>query len=134
MLIQPAHGPNDRQLRWFAGLWFPAMCGFIGAAVRAAQPNLAFAIWAVGLALGASGLVRPAIVRPVYAALMWVTFPIAWVMSHAILGIMYFVIITPVAMVVRLFYDPMARTFDRRASSYWLVRSAPPPSRYFRQF
>ena len=48
--------------------------------------------------------------------------------------IMYFLIITPVAMVVRLFYDPMARTFDRRASSYWLLRTASPPSRYFRQF
>jgi hypothetical protein len=134
MLIQPAHGPNDRQLRWFAGLWFPAMCGVIGAAVRAAQPNLAIAIWVVGLALGAGGLMRPAIVRPVYAALMWATFPIAWIMSHAILAIMYFGIITPVAMVVRLFYDPMARKLDRRSSSYWMVRTASPASRYFRQF
>jgi hypothetical protein len=135
MLIQPGHGPNDRQLRWFAGLWFPAMCGVIGAAVRAAaQPNLAIAIWTVGLVLGVSGLLRPASVRPVYAALMRVTLPIAWIMSHAILTIMYFAIITPVALVVRLFYDPMTRTFDRHAASYWVRRTTSAPSRYFRQF
>lgn len=134
MLIQPGHRPNDRQLRWFAGLWFPAMCAVIGSVVRAARPDLAITIWAVGLVLGMSGLVRPAIVRPVYAALMWITFPIAWIMSHAILALMYFLIITPVALVARLFYDPMARTFDRRASSYWVLRTTSAPSRYFRQF
>ena len=134
MLIQTDHEPTDKQLRWFAGLWFPAMCGLIGGVVRAAQPNLAIAIWSLGLVLGVSGLARPATIRPVYSALMWVTFPIAWIMSHAILAIMYFVIITPVAMVVRLFYDPMARKFDRQGSSYWALRTTSAPSRYFRQF
>jgi Saxitoxin biosynthesis operon protein SxtJ len=134
MLIQPGHRPSDRQLRWFAGLWFPAMCGVIGAAVRAARPNLAVAVWAIGAVVSMSGLVRPAIVRPVYATLMWVTFPIAWIMSHAILALMYFVIITPVALVVRLFYDPLTRRFDREASSYWTPRTTSEPSRYFRQF
>jgi Saxitoxin biosynthesis operon protein SxtJ len=134
MLIQPSHGPTDRQLRWFAGLWFPAMCGLIGAAIRTAEPRLAIAVWAAGVVGGVSGLVRPAIIRPVYTTLMWVTFPIAWVMSHAILAVMYFAIITPVALIVRLFYDPMTRAFDRRASSYWVPRATSAPSRYFRQF
>jgi Saxitoxin biosynthesis operon protein SxtJ len=134
MLMQTNHGPTDRQLRWFAGLWFPAMCVVIGGMIRPARPTLATALWSGAIAVAVTGLMRPAIIRPLYAALMWVTFPIAWVMSHVILAIMYFGIITPVALVVRLFYDPMARRFDRQASSYWVLRTTSAPSRYFRQF
>jgi hypothetical protein len=50
-----------------------------------------------------------------------------------ILFVAYFLVITPVGLVVRWFHDPMQRLFDRAAPSYWIPREQPERSRYFRQ-
>jgi hypothetical protein len=67
---------------------------------------------------------------------MIVTWPIGWLISHLMLGAIYFGVFTPVAIVFRLIgRDPLARRFDRQASSYW---EAYQPNRglarYLRQF
>lgn len=135
MLIDLSSQPADRQLRWFAGLWFPAMCLLVGlAARRRGLDGAAFTIWSLGLLLGASGVARPSTIRPVYSVLIWVTFPIGWVLSHAMLLAMYYGVMTPIGWMVRRFHDSMERGFNREARSYWVERTQSPPTRYFRQF
>jgi hypothetical protein len=134
MLIDLTKPATDRELRWFAGLWFPALCAVLGWFALDKAPTLAAGVWVLGAVLGLIGLVRPRAIRPVYTGLTRLTFPIGWVVSHALLLVMYFGIITPVGLLVRLFRDPLDRSFDARASTYWAPRDTAAPHRYFRQF
>jgi hypothetical protein len=135
MLIDLTSQPASRQLRWFAGLWFPAFAAIAGmSAHRRGALGVAYALWTAAAALGAAGVVRPAIIRPVYIALVRLTLPIGWIVSHAILLVLYFLVITPIGWLVRRWHDPLERAFDREATSYWTPREQPAPTRYFRQF
>jgi hypothetical protein len=110
-------------------------CAIAGAlAYRQNAISLAVALWVVGLGLGAFGLLVPTVSRVTYLALAWLTFPVGWLVSHVILALLFFVIVTPVGWLMRRFHDPMQRRFDRDARSYWVVREPPIRDRYFRQF
>jgi hypothetical protein len=65
--------------------------------------------------------------------MMRAVFPIGWVMSHAILILAYFLILTPIGWLMRFFHDPMQRSFDRDSKSYWLPWESSDSERYFRQ-
>lgn len=134
-LFQLRLNPSNNELRWFAGLWFPALCGMVGWLIfqRAEAPVAAIVIWGLGAALSICGLLSPGAIRPIYLLVMRLTFPIGWVMSHVVLAVLYFVVITPLGVVLRLFHDPMLRRIDRSARSYWIPRDPPERTRYFRQ-
>ena len=135
MLIDLARQPSARQLRLFAGLFFPAFCAVAGAlAYRRDAVPLAVTLWVVGLGGGALGLLVPSVSRVAYLALASLTFPIGWLLSHVILVLLYFVVITPVGWLMRRFHDPMQRRFEKDARSYWIVREPTVRDRYFRQF
>jgi hypothetical protein len=62
--------------------------------------------------------------------------PIGWVMSHVILGIIYYLVLTPIGLLLRaLGRDPLRRRFETGARSYWIDRGEEPAvERYFRQY
>ncbi|MHC4975440.1 MAG: SxtJ family membrane protein [Planctomycetota bacterium] len=62
--------------------------------------------------------------------------PIGWTVSTVLLALVYFLVITPIGLMLRLFgHDPMQRGFERGRGSYWAERpQAPETRRYFRQF
>jgi fatty acid desaturase len=67
---------------------------------------------------------------------MTLAYPIGWVLSHLVLAIAYYLVLTPMGWLMRLVgHDPMHRAFDQRAASYW-VSHDPGTSkpRYLRQF
>ena len=134
-LFQLNSKPSNWELRWFAGVWFPALCGMAGWLVlkKLHAPIASAGIWGAGGVLSLIGLLSPPVMRPIYLLIMRLTFPIGWVLSHAVLAIAYFVFITPIGVVMRWFHDPMQRKFVRVAPSYWLPREQPEKSRYFRQ-
>jgi hypothetical protein len=133
-LFQPNRNPTPRDLRWFAGLWFPAFCGGIGLwLMRHQRPGQADAWWAAAAILSISGLASPATIRPVYRALIRITFPIGWLVSHLVVAAAYFLVITPIGLVMRLWHDPMRRTFEPSARSYWIDCKPAERARYFRQ-
>jgi Saxitoxin biosynthesis operon protein SxtJ len=135
MLIDLSSNPRSRELRWFAGLWFPALCLVVGlAAHRNGLEGLAYVTWVAGVALGLAGLLRPSTIRPVYTGLILITFPIGLVISNLLLLAMFFLVVTPIGWLVRRFHDPMDRAFDRQAISYWTTRDVSAPDRYFNQF
>jgi hypothetical protein len=67
---------------------------------------------------------------------MYAAFPIGWLVSHALLAIIYYLVITPIGLVMRgLGKDPIQKRFDPTRKSYWVKREATRDrSRYFRQF
>lgn len=118
--------PSRRDLRWFAGLWWPAMCAVIGRMLmwKFHLPAAAISIWVGGGLLAALGVIAPFIIRPLYAALLLLSFPIGWCVSHVALAVVYFLVVTPVGLLIRLFHDPMARRFERAERTYWTEREA----------
>jgi hypothetical protein len=84
---------------------------------------------------GIPGLIFPALIRPVYIGLLTITRPIGHVVSIVMLGVIYFGLITPLAILFRLIRrDNLVR---RRASvdSYWTSKPEPSDVRsYLRQY
>jgi hypothetical protein len=85
---------------------------------------------------GVMGWLWPTFGRWMYLGWTLAGFPIGWLVSHAVLAALFYLVFTPVGLFRRLCgHDPMQRRFDRGASTYWVPR--PPEaetSRYFRQF
>ena len=92
-------------------------------------------VWALGL-WGLLGGLIPALVKPLYLGLMAIAFPIGYVVSHLLLGLLYYGLFTPLALFFRLIgRDPLQRKIDRKAPTYWeKIETTPAPSSYFRQF
>lgn len=134
-LIRVNRHPAPRDLRVFAALWLL----FLGGAALLARQRGADG-WALGLGLaaagvGLTGLVRPPAVRWVYLAAVYAAFPIGFVVSHVILGAVFYLVITPIGLGLRLARrDPLDRRPDPARRSYWTEREGPrPPASYFRQ-
>jgi len=84
------------------------------------QPGIAAAFWVLAVALRIVGLTRPAWLKPVFVGLTLATWPIGWVVSRVALGLLYFAVFAPIALVFRLMgRDALQRSFDRNATTYW---------------
>jgi len=83
--------------------------------------------WIVFGVLGTWGLVAPMSLQPVYRNWMRFGLLLSKVMTPLIMGIVFFVVITPVALVLKIFgKDAMARKFDD-ADSYRVPTEKAPP-------
>ncbi|MBT8443613.1 MAG: sxtJ [Gammaproteobacteria bacterium] len=83
--------------------------------------------WVVFGVLGTWGLVAPMSLQPVYRTWMRFGLMLSKVMTPLIMGIVFFLLITPVAIVLKIFgKDPMAREFDNSASYRVPTEKAPP--------
>jgi hypothetical protein len=129
--------PSPADLRTFGRLLVPfvALAGVV-VRLRSGSPAAAGAVWVVGGVLAAAYLAVPAARRPIFVGWSGVTYPIGWVMSHAILGVVFYLVFTPIGFVVRRFgRDPLERRFEPARPSYWIERgNGSEVARYFRQF
>ena len=136
-MIRIEHNPTRRQLTVFGLLWL-AFFGVLGATswCKTGSFATACAFWAIGTTIPAIGLVRPATLLIFYLIASYATFPIGFVLSYVILAVVYYLVLTPIGIVLRLTgKDPMQRRFDRSAKTYWTTREAEDTSeRYFKQF
>ena len=138
--------PDERTLRqfgWIAlgGFGFLALMAWRGWFIFAAVPEIARDEFAVAFALLALAsatfsLVWPKANWPIYVGLTIVAFTIGFVLSYVIMPTLFYVIIAPVGLIMRLFgHDPMDRRFLPNARTYWLdARPQRPSASYFKQF
>ena len=93
-------------------------------------------IWALAVIVPLIGWFAPPFMRIVYLGLSYATFPIGFVLSHVILALIYYLVLTPLSLLLRLLgYDFMHRRFEPEAESYWVpVKPLENMERYFRQF
>jgi hypothetical protein len=83
---------------------------------------------AVALAFLLVAFIRPAILAPLNR--VWTLFGLLLhkVMNPLVMGLMFYVALTPLALVMRLAgKDPLRRRFDGAASTYWIRREPPGP-------
>ena len=55
-----------------------------------------------GTALVAFGVLAPYVLRPVYRAWMMFSVVLGWIMTRVLLSVLFFVIVTPVALIARI--------------------------------
>lgn len=85
---------------------------------------------------GVFAAIFPRALLPLYITLTCGAYPIGLVVSYAVMLIMYFMVMTPIGLMMRMFgRDPMHRRFDPAARTYWIKRTPPANvRRYYRQF
>ena len=136
-LLEINLSPSKRELKWFGLLmllWFGVIGGIVFATTRTfAIPNV---LWTVGAVLCITYYAVRPLRKPLFMGWMNAAFPIGWTVSHLILAIVYFVVVTPIGLAMRLFgKNRMHPRLDREADSYWIRhRTGGDTARYFRQF
>ena len=138
--------PDDKTLKqfgWIALVGFGALAAMAWFEVLIFGFGLGDARLAVSLGLAAlavislvQSLVFPRANWPIYVALTLMAFPIGFVVSYIIMGTLFFLLITPIGLGMRLFgRDPMMRRFEPERESYWVEsRRDRDKESYFRQF
>jgi len=139
--------PDRKRLRWFGGAAFVvfAVAGgwtflrhsLAGVAMTPDAANLAAgALGGLAVLCGILAIASPAALKPLFLGLSVIGWPIGWLASHVALALVYYAVLTPIGVAMRLWgRDPLQRRFDRKVTTYWTRRQAPVGSeRYFRQF
>jgi hypothetical protein len=136
-MIHIERNPSRRQLTAFGLTWL-VFFGLLGGISWWKSGSLAEAVvlWGIGVAVPAVGHVFPGFLRLVFLGMSYATFPVGFVLSYIILAVVYYLVLTPIGLVVRLMgKDPMQRRFDHTAKTYWTTRESKEPSeQYFKQF
>jgi hypothetical protein len=97
---------------------------------------IAAIIWTGGFLISVLFWAVPATRTMIFHAWMTAVFPIGWLVSHTLLAVIYYGVIAPIGLALRLCgRDPLHQKRDLLASTYWV---ACPPNkdigRYFQQF
>lgn len=129
--------PARATLRQFAGLWLLFFGGLaLWEALVRGRIGLASILALLALTVGPVGLARPEWMRLIYVGWMILAFPIGWTVSHVILAVIFYGLLTPIGLVFRfLGRDPLHRTRRPELESYWAPKPTPTDlRRYFKQF
>ena len=84
----------------------------------------------LGAALAVLGLVAPRTLKSLYVPWMGLALVLGVLMTYILLTLVFFLVITPIGLLMRLFgRDPMRRTLARKAESYWIPKKHEAPAR-----
>ena len=129
--------PTAKVLRQFAAGWLVFFLA-IGAHQYFARgrytPGLAFMMLAV--AVSVPGLIKPSAIHWLFVGWMVLAFPIGWLISQLMLALMFYGLITPVAVLFRIRgRDMLCRKPAPDRTSFWTPKPTPQDIRsYFRQY
>ncbi|MCK5506803.1 MAG: hypothetical protein KAJ10_16680, partial [Thermodesulfovibrionia bacterium] len=67
------------------------------------------------------GLLLPIIIKPVYILFSYLGLILGWFMTRVILSILFYIIFTPIGLILRLFgKNFLDLKIDKKAETYWL--------------
>lgn len=139
-MIKIDFNPPEKQLRQFgliALFGFPLVGLMISGNFLGDWLHTTFwVLLAVGVVTYLLSLVNAKLVKPIFIGLMIVALPIGLAISFVLMGLIYYGMMTPLAIVFRLTgRDKLNRKLDPDAKSYWHVReTAPTPASYLKQY
>jgi hypothetical protein len=129
--------PTPRTLRQFGGLWivfFGAMATWQG--LHHSRSGIAIALGIVALTIGPLGVVAPHVIRPVFVGWMFAVYPVGWLVSRFMLGVLFYGLFTPIGIISRAIGRDELRLRPHRASdTYWTTKpQAADRAQYLKQF
>ncbi len=136
-LVDINWNPSRKELRVFSSLLIcfgVVVSAILSQRLDSALPSLI--VVSTTTLIGVVGLIGPSLVRPIYVVWMALAFPIGWTVSHLMMAIVYYLVLTPIGLIMRMCgRDPMQRRIDRTAKTYWQLRTAREDIKsYFRQY
>ncbi len=146
-LVQINWHPNRNELRSFGfialaafgalGLWIFFRQSFLGIELSDDAARIgAYGCWGLAAASLAGSLTFPVALRPLYVLLTAISLPIGFVVSHVLMAIVFYGLLTPIALFFRVTgRDALQRRLEPSAKSYWQPRQIiQDRARYFKQF
>jgi hypothetical protein len=129
--------PSAKALRQFAGAWlvFFSLWG-LQQWFGKSRAELGQVLCIIAVVIGVLGLIKPPAVRWLFVTWMMLAFPIGWVISQIALLILFYGMITPVALFFRLRgRDLLSRKPAPERGTFWVDKSNPSDTRgYFNQY
>ena len=127
---------TDALLRQFAAICC-ACCGGLALYNGLIVGRIGAARFLGVLAVGAGivGVLRPRTLDPIFRAAMALATPIGWIVSKLLLGAVFYLVLTPIAVLFRLTKrDALARRLNPQIKSHWIAREqSTDPKRYWYQ-
>ncbi len=114
--------PERKDLRNLGLVFCAAFCVLAGISIWKGGQAWPWLLAVAGLML-ALGLLLPAALRPLYK--VWMSFAVimGFFMSRIILGIVFYLVVTPIGLIMRLLgKDILDQKWDRGAPTYWKQR------------
>lgn len=137
MSIFKQRQPTANELRFFAGLLTMLTGGLLITFWNAGSAlNLVLGVLLTIGAMSLLGIFVPSVIQPLHRILMLLVLPIGWVVSHCMLALVYYLVVTPIGIWRRIRNgDPLQRLADRDVKTYWQDRKEKRAGEsYFRQF
>ncbi len=129
--------PTPKVLRQFAAMWLVFFLAF-GAHQYWARGHhrTGLVMGVLAVVFGVLGLIRPAAMRWIFVGWMVLAFPIGWLISQLMLLVLFFVVLTPVALLFRMRgRDLLHRKPGPNQTSFWLPKRTPEDIRnYLKQY
>src|SRR5438552_18528592 len=95
--------PRPKVLRQFAGAWLIFFVALgMNRYFKHGQHQAGLALAAMGIVIGGMGLLKPAALKWVFVVCTVLAFPIGWLISNLTLALMFYGIITPIALSFRI--------------------------------
>ena len=94
-------------------------------------------VWAIvaGGMLIMLGILLPGALAPVHQGWMWIGHILGWINTRILLSVVFYGLITPIGMVIRMMgKDTMRQAFSKGSSTYRVIRQSRPPSHMKYQF
>lgn len=120
-----SYSTDNKEIRKFgliALIFFGCLCA-LGLWSRKPIPTYLFGLLFI---LGLGFIFIPAQLRPIYTAWLRIAHFLGKIVNTFVLAVAYYMVITPPALIKRLFGGaPLAVKPDKKASSYWVARNEP---------
>lgn len=121
---RPLKIPTDRSF----GFTFAVVFALIGGWMLWRANRLSLPFFGTALAFALIALIAPRVLHPLNVAWMHFGLLLNRVVSPVLMGLIFFGMFTPVALLFRLKgRDALRRSFERSLDSYWIDRTPPGP-------
>lgn len=111
------------------GLFFCALFGALAGWALATGRPWGWAALAIAAVLALLAWRAPSVLRPLNRAWFALGLVLARVVNPIVLGVLFFLVVTPVGLLMRAFGKrPLNLRYDRAATSYWIERNPRGPA------
>ncbi len=109
---------EQRKFGWVMAAAF-AVLGFLRYALHGFS-HIPYVLWSLAIVFALLAAVYPPALRPVFVLWIRLAMALNWVMTRLLLGIVFYLILTPTGVMYRLFSgDPLKRQWLPDAPTYW---------------
>jgi saxitoxin biosynthesis operon SxtJ-like protein len=134
MLLKINKNPSPKELRQFGWTLVIGFALLGGAFFWKAKWHAAYGLWGIGVTLGILAILLPPVAKPLYKLWMGWAWIMGTVVSRVILALLFFGVLTPVALFFRVLKrDALRLKRDPAAGTYWHDHPKIPNRSYYQR-